>query len=174
MQRVSRRPRVGSAKGLKADSHPSRLCSWIGFFVETESCRVGWAIGRSNSRSPFVVRLTELAITAALSAVTGLTSVLMAPAMKALKRQAVVIFLSLSSNLQRITRLRRHSAVVVSKRNSVQYKQPDKYGRQPYTEQFCSHAVVHRRVLSSSLGGRALLDEGVRTKKRTCKPDWVG
>jgi len=174
MQRVSRCPRAASARGPKAVSQPSSLCSGNCLFVGSESCRAGWTIGGSNSRSPLIVRLTEMGITAALSAVTGVTGMLMPPAIRALKRQAEVIFLSQSLNLRRIEYLRRHSTLVVSKRNSVQYKQPDKYGRQPYTEQFCSHAVVHRRVLSSSLGGRALLDEGVRTKKRTCKPDWVG
>jgi hypothetical protein len=110
-----------------------------------------WAIDGSDSRSPLVVRLTEMAITAALLAVEGLTSVLMTPAVKTLTTQAVVIFLSLSSKLLHIARLRRHSAVAVSKRNSVQCKQANKHGRQRQTEQFCSHALVHRRVLFSLL-----------------------
>jgi hypothetical protein len=89
-----------------------------------------WAIDGSDSRSPLAVRLTEMAITAVLSALVGLTSMLMTPAVKTLRTQAVVIFLSLSSKLLHIARLRRHSAVVVSKRNSVQCKHANKNGRQ--------------------------------------------
>jgi hypothetical protein len=54
-----------------------------------ESCWAGRAIGGANGcRSPLVARLTEMVITVALSAVTGLGNVLMAPAIRALKRQA--------------------------------------------------------------------------------------
>src|SRR5262245_33985707 len=115
VQCISRRPRVGSANGLKADSQPGSARFAIGLFVEMTSGWADWAIDGSDSRSPLVVRLTEIATTVALSAVEGLTSVLMTPAVKTLTTQAVVIFLSLSSKLLRIARLRRHSAVAFQK-----------------------------------------------------------
>lgn len=121
MQCVRNCPRAASARGPKAVSQPSSLCSGNG---ASESCRVGWAIGGSNSRSPLVVRLTEIVMTAALSAVTGLTSVLMPPAVRALKRQAEAIFLSLSSNLRCIACLRRHSLWSFQKEKAFNISSP--------------------------------------------------
>ena len=57
---------------------------------------VGGAIGGSGSRSPLVVRLTEMVTSAALSAVTGPVNALKAPAMKQLRREAAAISLGLS------------------------------------------------------------------------------
>jgi len=81
--------RFGSTSELNARSQPSSARPGVGRPVEMESSWPGRAIGGSNGcRSPLVARLTEMVITVALSAVTGLGNVLMAPAIRALKRQA--------------------------------------------------------------------------------------
>ena len=91
---------------------------------------MGWAIGGSGSRSLLVARLTEIVTTAALSAVTGLVNELMPPAMKQLKRQAAAKFFSLLPDVVVHSAFVRVWVAVASIRNSVQYQQTQKYGRQ--------------------------------------------
>jgi len=89
VQCVSIWARFDSTSELNARSQPSSARPGVGLPVEMESCWPGRAIGGANGcRSPLVARLTEMVITVALSAVTGLGNVLMAPAIRALKRQA--------------------------------------------------------------------------------------
>lgn len=64
----------------------------IAVFAELELCSARWII---LSRSVLLDRLTEVAATAALLAVTGPVNAQMVPAMKELKRPAATILLRL-------------------------------------------------------------------------------